>query len=320
MDSDVKKHTKIKIKKIQDIKDSIKDNKVLQSVFKSISRDRRQELTDPKKVIPTLNEFGNPPKFWTKKDCKLHISTLDRGSLEEKKRLLQVQELDMNRFMRQNSLIGINQSSGSLLQQPLTQRNNYSKDNLLNGSGSSRLEGYMTNNVDIDDTLREDLNLFNKTQIHLQQHNSNSSVNQTRVMEKSVSLPQLNNSQNRNGSLTDRSQLEPYLMNMKFSRQISRKPLLATTNVNEKRFETFNLFPENLSQNKKFIWNLKFDRQKERDTSDWAEGNGKLQNGQIYEQVDLDKFKFKKSFIATIKSESKQGSNNNHQRFKSRYY
>lgn len=61
---------------------------------------------------------------------------------------------------------------------------------------------------------------------------------------------------------------------------------------------------------------MKFDKQKERDSSDWAQT--KITNGQIYEQVDLDKFKYKKSYIAKIKSD--QPNNTNHHRLKSRYY
>lgn len=59
-------------------------------------------------------------------------------------------------------------------------------------------------------------------------------------MKRSESLPEL-----------ERSQIKPYLMNMKFSRQTARKPI-NTLNVHDKRFEISNLFPANLSHNKKY--------------------------------------------------------------------
>ena len=85
-------------------------------------------------------------------------------------------------------------------------------------------------------------------------------------------------------------------MNLKFSRQTKRKGI-DTKDVNENRFEMINKFPESLSQNKKTIWNLKFDKQKQRD-EDWIKKKDSF--GQVYDPVDVEKFKFKKSYMVKI--------------------
>ena len=59
------------------------------------------------------------------------------------------------------------------------------------------------------------------------------------LLGKSSSLPNL-----------DRSQVKPYFMNIKFSKQSSRKPLL-NGELNEYRFVASNLFPEFCTKNKK---------------------------------------------------------------------
>ncbi|CDW80306.1 UNKNOWN [Stylonychia lemnae] len=287
---EVKKITTDQIKKIKDLKLSLKENK---------------DMMDPRKAIPTLNEFSSPPKLQIielKQNLQLQ---LDQERLEEQ---------DQSRYDFQNS---------KLIMPPLTQRFSSQKDLMMNnntGSNSSRMDNYHN---DGDDTIRDDIQLFKTSLVHQQTSNSNlldqsqqqQYIPNRRQLEKSSSLPTLNQSKVQQ---IDRSQIEPYLMNLKFSRQTKRKGI-DTKDVNENRFENINKFPETLSQNKKIIWNLKFDKQKQRD-EDWIRKKDSF--GQQYDLVDVEKFKFKKTYIAKIAGDQ-TGNNNHHNHggnLSSRYY
>ncbi|CDW79787.1 UNKNOWN [Stylonychia lemnae] len=113
----------------------------------------------------------------------------------------------------------------------------------------------------------------------------NSKVNISRLS----SLPDLN---------LERSGVQPHIQNFKFSRQTKRKPI-NDLDVNENRFENMELFPNSLAKNKKLFWNIKMEKYKERDTT-WVEKNAPQLS---YNQVELDKFKFQKSYQPMIFSQ-----------------
>ena len=78
-------------------------------------------------------------------------------------------------------------------------------------------------------------------------------------------------------------------MNYKFEKQSKRKPLMIN-DVHESRFEIKNLWPENLSNNKKVVRNIMLDKYAERETS-WV--NKDMEKPE-YESIDVEKYKFKK--------------------------
>eukprot|EP00347_Sterkiella_histriomuscorum_P016408 403353302 len=293
--------------KIDSMRKKVKENKILSSMFKSIDRETRIKNTDPKKVIPTLNEFGAPNKFWNEKNCKIHFSTLERGSLEETRRLRMLSELENSRYEHEQSLIsnsqlGISRNRSQILRNSLPNNLNASKSHL----------GPLDEHLDEDDDHNTTINL--RDQIQQAEMKSKNPLLQHKQLgsnlNKSHSQRVLDNSKvsiSRISSLPeiyqDKSQIHPHLMNLKFSRQTKRLPI-NTFDVNENRFEPIELFPSSLSQNKKLFWNIRIDKYKDREFA-----VSKKEPFPDYDPIDLEKYKFKKVYKPLIISQHQPNRN-----------
>mmetsp|Transcript_17349 Transcript_17349/g.16557 ORF Transcript_17349/g.16557 Transcript_17349/m.16557 type:complete len:115 (-) Transcript_17349:46-390(-) len=104
------------------------------------------------------------------------------------------------------------------------------------------------------------------------------------MMGKSLSLPELN-----------KSQVQPYLMNIKFSRQLERKAL-AVVEPNEQRFESLNLLPDNWTNNTKLTRNVLFDKYSDRQYP-WVKAT---QGSPVYDPIDVEKYKYVRSHVPKI--------------------